>query len=173
MAVQFDQDAAKGALNLLQRAHERWKATTNQLQGTKLATQAAIREARLEAYDHAVAVLTWSRGLDDMCQALPSYASARMFKVDLLGAARYACNRAVHQLLMLGQPNLGIGFPLGFPLQFNSLSFFKWAPEHLLPPANTERQNQLSIRAQYIQRFAGNPMTPDLADLRVWFEAHV
>ncbi len=176
MSVNFDQAAAKAALRLIQISHDNWTAGLAALAGKDM-TGADWQNLALQQYAHAVAVLTWARGLDDMCRdnpaQLPGYASARPQSEVFLGAARYACNRAVHQLITLNQPVGGFGFPMKFPFGFNNLIHFRWAPEAFLPDPQTERPNQAPLRAHYVARFAGEEVTPGLDQLRIWFEAHV
>jgi hypothetical protein len=176
MSVAFDPAAAKAAKRLIQLSHDSWIEGLQQLAGADI-TGVHWHDFALRQYSHAAAVLVWARGLDDMCRVnagqLPTYLPARPQSEALLGAARYACNRAVHQLINLNQPLGGVGFPLQFPFGFNNLTSFQWVPEGLLPDPQTEQGGQASIRAYYVAEFAGMDVTPGLTLLRAWFDAHV
>jgi hypothetical protein len=176
MSVAFDLVAARAAKRLIQLSHDSWTAGLQQLAGADI-TSPQWQDFALRQYTHAAAVLVWARGLDDMCRGnagqLPTYLPGRPQSEALLGAARYACNRAVHQLITLNQPVGGFGFPVQFPFGFNNLTYFQWVPEGVLPDPQTEQGGQASIRAQYIAEFAGNSVTPGLDRLRAWFDGHV
>ena len=124
-------------------------------------------------------MLTLCRGLDDMCGSakgsapLGGYVDARPQVAPLLAAARYVCNRSVHQLIRLDQTMGGITVPLQIPLRFNRFSMFRWAPEGHLPDPDTEDKGQQALRAQYCAEFAGNYVTPTLSRLRQWFESQM
>jgi hypothetical protein len=80
MGVAFDLAAAKDAKRLIQLSHDQWSVGLTRLAGADM-TDPHWRDAALRQYAHAVAVLTWARGLDDMCRGntgqLPTYLSAR------------------------------------------------------------------------------------------------
>ena len=176
MSVTFDLAAAQAAKRLVQFSHDGWTEGLRELVGVDI-TGPQWHDAALRQYGHAAAVLVWARGLDDMCCAnagqLPAYLASRPQSEALLGAARYACNRAVHQLITLNQPVGGFSYPKRYPFGFNSLTYFRWVPEGLLPDPQSEMAGQARIRAHYIAEFAGKDVKAGLDRLRSWFDTYV
>ncbi len=102
---------------------------------------------------------------------MPGYAAARGQVADLLDAARYACNRALHQLTVLPRPTGGSSFPITFPLAFNEMAGYQWAHERDLPdPTDEHDDKQRVLRATYVTIRAGRDMADALDRLRRWFE---
>lgn len=169
----YDPDTAAAALWLLRDAHDRWLAEYVEVVATKGDTE-HHRTIALRLHQHTASVLTWSRGLDDLCGRepgpLPSYQAARQAQPVLLDGARYACNRSLHQLLTLTRSVGGFSWPIVFPLVADEVGIIRWAEEDLLPPFASERTDQQRIRSAYLARFAGQPVGPALAELREWFE---
>ena len=176
VSVAFDLAAAQAAKRLVQLSHDSWTAGLRELAGTDI-TGMQWHDAALRQYGHAAAVLVWARGLDDMCRAdagqLPAYGAARPQVEALIGAARYACNRAVHQLITLNQPVGGFSYPKRYPFGFTNLAYFQWVAEAFLPDPRTENAGQARFRAHYIAEFAGKDVKEGLDRLRSWFDTYV
>jgi hypothetical protein len=168
----FDPDTAGGGLWLLRDAHDHWLADVAEVSGQRAGPE--HRHLALRMHQHAASVLLWARGLDDLCDGdpdpLPSYRAARPSMAPVLAAARYAANRAVHQLLTLTRSVPGFTFPITFPLAIDKLGRFDWAPEAVLPSVSSERPGQQRLRAEYVSRMAGQPVGVTLQLLRDWFE---
>jgi hypothetical protein len=177
MSMSFNLNAGQRGLRLLVSAHDRWTAGVQAVTGATIT--AANRENRLlPLYGAAVEVLVWARSLDDMLNLGPvmdslqaQYRAARLGQIDLIEGARYACNQAVHQLVELGTPEQGFGFPLTMPLAFDRFIQFKWATEgHLIPVGQERDQTQIRLRIKYLSHLSRQPMNATLTDLRNWFQ---
>jgi len=168
----YDLDTAQAGLWLLQDAHDHWLADVAEMSGQRAGPE--HRHLALRMHQHAASVLLWARGLDDLCgrdpDPLPSYRAARPSMAPVLAAARYAANRAVHQLLTLTRSVPGFAFPITFPLASDKLGRCDWAPEAVLPSVNSEWPGQQRLRAEYVSRMAGQPVGVTLQLLRDWFE---
>lgn len=170
----LDRAAVLDGLRLLQLAHDRWYGARREVGGRKI-TGSAGREIALHAHGAAVEVVTWAGALDDVCKdpsgPVPGYTAARAEIADLLDAARYARNRALHQLTVLPRPIGGISVPLVFPLVADEMAGYQWAHDRDLPSAADEHDNtQRRLRAIYIALLAGRDMADALDQLRAWFE---
>lgn len=172
MSIEYDQNAALNALHLLQIAESQWVSGLDAIRGAKIT--AGIHEQELRQYGYAINVLVLVRGLDDMCRTKANYNLARAPRAALLDAARYACNRVVHQLTILSQPVGAITVPLTVPFAFDKQKHFRWVPEPFLPRPQDERDDlQRQLRARYIDVLAGRDISPILGQLRQWFEEQV
>ena len=168
----YDLDTAQAGLWLLQDAHDHWLADVVEMSGQRAGPE--HRHLALRMHQHAASVLLWARGLDDLCgrdpDPLPSYRAARPSMAPVLAAARYAANRAVHQLHTLTRSVPGFAFPITFPLASDKLGRCDWAPEAVLPSVNSEWPGQQRLRAEYVSRMAGQPVGVTFQLLRDWFE---
>lgn len=107
----YDRDAARQALILLREAHDQWTALLPRALGPGQDMRDPEWTLRT-LHQHAASVLTWARGLDDMCDepdglsANPANGGASYVERKqtaemggMLDAAIYACNRVIHQLI--------------------------------------------------------------------------
>lgn len=174
MTATIDRDAVLGGLRMLQLAHDRWHAARREMGGKKI-TGGAGREIALHAHGAAVEVATWARAIDDACKKhpdlVPDYPAARTEVADLLDAARYACNTALHQLTVLPHVIGGISAPLRAPIVADKMAGYHWAHERALPARDREHDDtQRRLREKYVALLAGRDMKPALDRLRGWFE---
>ncbi|WP_337826238.1 hypothetical protein [Pseudonocardia sp. UM4_GMWB1] len=165
---------AETGLWLLRDAHDQWRATYEDVAGGR-GDGEHHRQVALRLHQHAAAVATWARALDDLCGGdpgpMPGYRVDRTDSSgELLDGARYVCNRSVHQLLNLTQSIGGISYPRSYPRRYDEVGIVNWAQERYLPRAETERPGQAALRAAYVARYAGQPVFETLAELRKWFD---
>lgn len=170
----YSADIAATGLWLLRDAHDQWTAAYQDVAGGRGDGEHHPLVA-LRLHQHAAAVATWARALDQLCGGGPvpmdGYRAARTPEVaDLLDGARYVCNRSVHQLLNLTRSIGGISGALSGPLRGDTVGLVTWATESFLPSTTSERPDQAGARAAYIARYAGRPVQGTLADLREWFD---
>lgn len=170
----YSADIAATGLWLLRDAHDQWTAAYQDVAGGR-GDGEHHRLIALRLHQHAAAVATWARALDDLCNGdpipLPAYRSARTPETaELLDGARYVCNRSVHQLINLTRSIGGISGPLSGAIVANEVGIIRWAEQWFLPPAGSELKGQAPLRAAYVARYAGQPVRGTLADLRAWFD---
>jgi hypothetical protein len=104
----WNTEAARNALILLREAHDDWLMLLPTAHD-RIGDPAPERTLRT-LHQHAAAVLTWVRGLNDMAvgnNGLSGYPDTAKTPVELVDAAVYACNRAIHQLIAVGQYEVG------------------------------------------------------------------
>ncbi|GAA1380741.1 hypothetical protein GCM10009613_05550 [Pseudonocardia kongjuensis] len=172
----WNEGTAREALILLRQAHEAW--TT--LMPTALAPDQdsdPVQTLRT-LHQHITLALAWVRGLDDMAHArdgLAGYPDTWNDPgVELVDAAVYACNRVVHQLIHVGRYNQGgRSYPRTYPVTYNPASL-TWVTAEALPPESADSGRMpWRRRTAYLNRWAGQPMTDGLAEIRAFMDAEI
>lgn len=169
-------DSAREALILLRQAHDAW--TSLLPRGLEPHRDDDAEQTARAMHQHSASVLTWARGLDDMAcdpNGLLGYPDTRSAPgVELVDAAVYGCNRAIHQLIAVGRYSPGgMSFPKSFPVRFESEGV-KWVKEDRLPPATADNGPMRSRRrAAYLRRWAGQPMADGLDEIRAFMDAKI
>jgi hypothetical protein len=171
----WNAETAHEALILLREAHDAW-ITLLPTAHNRISDPAPERTLRT-LHQHAAAVLTWVRGLDDMAvgdNGLSGYPDTVATSVELVDAAVYACNRAIHQLIAVGQYQVGgRSYPLRYSRSY-APSGVTWVGEEALPPASADSGKiRPRRRAAYLTQWAGQPMADGLAEIRSFMDTEI
>jgi hypothetical protein len=171
----WNTEAARNALILLREAHDDWLMLLPTAHD-RIGDPAPERTLRT-LHQHAAAVLTWVRGLNDMAvgnNGLSGYPDTAKTPVELVDAAVYACNRAIHQLVAVGQYEVGgRRYPLRYSRSY-APSGVTWVGEEALPPASADGGKiRPRRRAAYLTRWAGKPMADGLAEIRLFMDTEI
>ncbi|MER5674787.1 hypothetical protein [Pseudonocardia alni] len=170
MTTGFDWQTALTAVELLERAHSRFRETEASLI-TASVTGQARRSALLRAVGPLAEALTWVRTLDDLCQdkdrkgaePLPDYKELRdqdVTETDDLAALRYAGNKIIHVVAELARPTPVLVTPIELPGEPDRFGRLTWAGEGGLPTIVGDWTDDLPGRNAYLNRLATHQIEP-------------